>query len=130
MVKVLLSSNFNNFECHRPVAADSTDDEYRKQFEKAIELADAARSRVRQMSETERMFRPLCREYQYLTNMAETFAVRDLEADPLNDTEKELLKKYHVYVDLFAGYRDTNTWEQMLYDAVCKQIDGQDEIPY
>ena len=61
-VEALISWNYNNLKCSRPLPPDATDEDYRREFEKAVELtADAVRT-LKKLTEEQQHFAGLCDE--------------------------------------------------------------------
>lgn len=130
-VSVLLSGNYNNFQCHRPVPAGASDEEYLAEFYKAIELCEAALARKRQLTEAQELFGRLCTEYSQIVRLLDSRIEEPPEGPteappPMTDGEKKLQERREAYEILFGGYKDQWTWQQMLDD----QNDNPDDQPF
>ena len=131
-VEALISWNYNNLKCSRPLPPDASDEDYRKEFEKAIQLTEEAVRNLKSLTETQREFYELCDEYVFLVKTDEAIARRIAEGgDPSNEVETALrvrLKRMQQYC--FEEHTSAWEWERRLYDALAEQCDDGNEPPF
>lgn len=117
-VSVLLSGNYNNFQCQRPLPPGASDETYREEFNKAIELCQDALGRNRSIEDTENRFEQLRQEYWFLKNWWDTRCARtpDLEAGPpMSEAEYLLFERLQMYDEkVMAGHKDRWQWQNLL----------------
>ena len=118
-VSVLLSGNYNNFQCHRPVAPGATDEEYLAEFYKAIDLCEAALARKRKLTDAQEIFGQLCQEYLFLKRYFNPDCPESQPYSPplicgLTDGEKAAWERLQAYETLVSGHKDPWDWQNML----------------
>lgn len=152
-VSVLISGdNYCNYNCTRQLPANATDEKYKEEFDKAIELADHARVEHGRLSDLERMFNNLLQEYKYIQKMAVRIAERvegakakakDKEAKTsealkvyleetgqtlpvaakMNEIEAKVVARFQEFTKLLEGYKHEWTWDQILMDGLADMVD-------
>lgn len=128
-VKALISWNYNNLECSRPLPPDATDEDYRREFEKAVQLTEEAVRNLERLKEEQRHFYALCDEFLYLNKTNDKILKRVADGGtPRNDAEDALLARLLMMQQFcFEEHTPTWKWEQRLYDSLAEELDDGNE---
>lgn len=131
-VEALISWSYNNLKCSRPLPPDATDEDYRREFEKAVELTEGAVRTLKKLTEEQAHFADLCDEWLYLLKMDERIAKRVADGgEPRTEAEMALHARLKRMQQIcHEEHTSAWEWEHRLYDELAEKCDDGDEPPF